>query len=80
MHRTWKAAVRPGPDPFRNRLPGKGASGITGGILLTLVVHGAPTAALLRSRTWGSITFLPLALCSGCSLRRVARTHTSRPS
>ena len=23
MHRTWKAAVRPALDPFRNRLPGK---------------------------------------------------------
>ena len=80
MHRTWKAALRPGLDPFRNPLPGKGASVITGGILLPLVVHGAPTAPLLRSRTWESITFLPLAPCFGCSLRRVARTHTSRPS
>lgn len=80
MHRTWKAAIGPALDPFRNRLPWKSAGGITGGMPLTLVVHGALTAALLGSRTWVSITFLPLALCSGCSLRRAPRTHTSRPS
>ncbi len=39
-HRTRKAVVWAAPDPFRNRLPGKVAGVITGGMPLTLVVHG----------------------------------------
>jgi hypothetical protein len=41
MHRTRKAVVQESLDPFRNRMPGKSASVITGGMPLTLVVHGA---------------------------------------